>query len=264
MSGYILCQTKKADSPYFIENISTNIYTLEELCYYLYHNLYLIDETIINKELCDWIQNELNLGRLAAKLRTVIGKFSSAEDILYPVFKEINYLTYEELKVLNGRIQRLDRESLPVREKQKGDALMENGMYVHAIQVYQKLLERDDLNTFRDGLEESICHNLGCAYSYLFQMEKAQECFLEAYREAHSKDALKAYIIAYSSVHDKTDYDKVMEELEVDEELKKDIKEEIRQSLKAFESVPEEKTDEKNLDALLERLMKDYHRSTGS
>ena len=50
-----------------------------------------------------------------------------------------------------------------------------------------------------------------------------------------------------------------MEELEVDEELKKDIKEEIRQSLKAFESVPEEKTDEKNLDALLERLMKDYH-----
>lgn len=264
MSGYILCQTKKADSPYFIENISTNIYTLEELCYYLYHNLYLIDETIINKDLCDWIQNELNLGRLAAKLRTVVGKFSSAEDILYPVFKEINYLTYEELKILNGRIQRLDRESVPVREKQKGDALMENGMYVHAIQVYQKLLERDDLNTFRDGLEESICHNLGCAYSYLFQMEKAQECFLEAYREAHSKDALKAYIIAYSSVHDKTDYDKVMEELEVDEELKKDIKEEIRQSMKAFESVPEEKTDEKNLDALLERLMKDYHRSTGS
>ena len=59
------------------------------------------------------------------------------------------------------------------------------------------------------------------------------------------KRCLKSYIIAYSSVHDKTDYDKVMEELEVDEELKKDIKEEIRQSLKVFESVPEEKTDEK-------------------
>ena len=140
----------------------------------------------------------------------------------------------------------------------------ENGMYVNAIRVYQKLLEREDLSEQRKGFAASVRYNLGCAYSYLFQMEKAQECFLEAYREAHSKDALKAYIIAYSSVHDKTDYDKVMEELEVDEELKKDIKEEIRQSLKAFESVPEEKTDEKNLDALLERLMKDYHRSTGS
>ena len=95
-------------------------------------------------------------------------------------------------------------------------------------------------------------------------LEQVRKNIEEACREAHSKDALKAYIIAYSSVHDKTDYDKVMEELEVDEELKKGIKEEIRQSLKAFESVPEEITDEKNLDALLERLMKDYHRSTGS
>ena len=49
MSGYILCQTKTADSPYFIENISTNIYTLEELCYYLFHNLYLIDDTVMNE-----------------------------------------------------------------------------------------------------------------------------------------------------------------------------------------------------------------------
>ena len=39
MSGYILCQTKKAEHPYFIENISMNIYSIEELCYYLYHNL---------------------------------------------------------------------------------------------------------------------------------------------------------------------------------------------------------------------------------
>ena len=264
MSGYILCQTGRAEAPYFIENISMNIYSLEELCYYLDHNLYLIDQTILNEGLCNWIQEELKLPALAAKLRPKMGKFASAEDLVYPVFKEINYLTYEELKVLNTRLQKFDKETPVMREKCKGDALMENKMYVHAIQVYQKLLDRKDLEEIRKGLTECIYHNLGCAYSYLFQMEKAQECFLEAYREAHSKDALKAYIIAYSSVHDKTDYDKVMEELEVDEELKKDIKEEIRQSLKAFESVPEEKTDEKNLDALLERLMKDYHRSTGS
>ena len=52
MSGYILCQTKKAKIPYYIENISTNVYSLEELCYYFYHNLYLVDETILNENLC--------------------------------------------------------------------------------------------------------------------------------------------------------------------------------------------------------------------
>lgn len=34
MSGYILCQLKRAEIPYYIENISTNIYSIEELCYY--------------------------------------------------------------------------------------------------------------------------------------------------------------------------------------------------------------------------------------
>ena len=163
MSGYILCQTKRAETPYYIENISTNIYSLEELCYYFYHNLYLIDRTIINEELCSWIQEELALPGLAAKIRPALGKFASVEDILYPVFKEINYLTYEELKVLNSRIRRLDEESPLLREKQKGDALIENGMYVHAIQVYQALLEKRSLEEAREGLTESIWHNLGCA-----------------------------------------------------------------------------------------------------
>ena len=119
MSGYILCQTKKAETPYYIENISTNIYSLEELCYYFYHNLYLVDHSILNEGLLTWIQDELNLPKLAAKLRAKLGKFSSIEDFLYPVFKEINYLTYEELKGLNSRIQKLDKESPLVREKRK-------------------------------------------------------------------------------------------------------------------------------------------------
>ena len=55
MSGYILCQIKKAERPYFIENISTNIYSIEELCYYFCNNLYLIDYTIVNERLCRWI-----------------------------------------------------------------------------------------------------------------------------------------------------------------------------------------------------------------
>lgn len=264
MSGYILCQTKKAQRPYFIENISMNIYSIEELCYYLYHNLYLADHTVFNEELCSWLRDELGLEHLSVKLRQNLERNADVEEMIYPLFKEINYLTYEEMKGFNSRLAALGKERLAVRMKRKGDALTENGMYVNAIQVYQKLLERNDLDEQRKGFKASVRYNLGCAYSYLFQMEKAEECFLEAYREEHSRKTLKAYIIAYSSVHDKTDYDKIMDGLEADEESKKDIKEEIRQSLEAFESVTEKNIDEQNLDALLEKLMKEYHRSTGS
>lgn len=189
MSGYILCQTKKAQRPYFIENISMNIYSIEELCYYLYHNLYLADHTVFNEELCNWLRDELELVHLAAKLKQNLERNVSVEEMIYPVFKEINYLTYEEMKGFNSRIVTYGKEKAAVRQKRKGDALTENGMYVNAIRVYQKLLEREDLSEQRKGFAASVRYNLGCAYSYLFQMEKAQECFLEAYRAIASISA---------------------------------------------------------------------------
>ena len=263
MSGYILCQTKRASLPYFIENISTNVYSIEELCYYLYHNLYLVDQTIMNEGLCSWIQEELELTGLAAKLRSKIGKFVSVEDILYPVFKEINYLTYEEMKKLNNRLTVMSSERAAVRQKRKGDSLIENGMYVNAIQVYQKILERGDLDEQRRGFEASVRYNLGCAYSYLFQMEKAAECFLASYRKEHSLKSLQAYLLARKSIQKDTDYDKVMEELGTEENMRNEVKENIKQSLNAFAAIPERKTEEKNLNTVLETITKEYHRSTG-
>ena len=143
MSGYILCQVKKAEKPFYIENISTNIYSIEELCYYLYNNLYLVDSSLISNQLCTWLEEELDLPKLAAKLKPFIGKEEGLEEILYPVFMEINYLAYEELRTLNGRIERRNSESEEIREKQKVDDLMENRMYVNAIRVYQKLMEKE-------------------------------------------------------------------------------------------------------------------------
>lgn len=260
MSGYILCQTKKAKTPYFIENISTNIYSLEELCYYLYHNLYLVDRSIINEGLCTWISEELELPRLAAKLKPHLGKFASTEDVLYPIFKEINYLSYEELRVLNGKLSRLDVESPLLREKRKGDALVENGMYVNAIHVYQNLLKREGLETAKEGLTESIYHNLGCAYSYLFQMEKAVECFEKAYGLGKSDEALKCYLLAYRSVKTPIEYESKLTELSATSGQKA----EIAEALDKFAKKPEIPVYSQHVDGMLEQFTREYHRSTGS
>ena len=260
VSGYILCQTGRAEAPYFIENISMNIYSLEELCYYLDHNLYLIDQTILNEGLCNWIQEELKLPALAAKLRPKMGKFASAEDLVYPVFKEINYLTYEELKVLNTRLQKFDKETPAMREKCKGDALMENKMYVHAIQVYQKLLDRKDLEEIREGLTECIYHNLGCAYSYLFQMDKAIECFRRAYEGGRSTEALETYLMAFSMSHSEDEYKNMAKTLGVEEE----ILTAVQNRKKEFSQIPREKVNSQNMDDILNHLTSEYHRSTGS
>ena len=260
MSGYILCQVKKAEKPFYIENISTNIYSIEELCYYLYNNLYLVDSSLISSKLCTWLEEELELPKLAAKLKPYIGREAGLEEVLYPIFKEINYLAYEELKTLNGRIEARKREPEEIREKRKGDALMENRMYVNALRVYQKLLEENDLEEYGQGLTAKVCHNLGCAFSYLFQMEKALEYFRKEWESGGERQALKTCLLALHSVRTEEEYKAQARELGADDELMSEVAEVLR----VFAAKPGITVEKEKTDALLEKLTGEYHRGTGS
>ena len=89
MSGYILCQLKRAKMPYYIENISTNIYSIEELCYYFYHNIYLLDETILNEHLCDWLRKELGLEKLYRRLYKSWRIIWEQQSLFWPCLKKL-------------------------------------------------------------------------------------------------------------------------------------------------------------------------------
>ena len=264
MSSYILCQTRRAEKPFYIENISTNIYSIEELCYYLYHNLYLIDQTLVNEDLCRWIEEELSLPLLAAKLRPHLGKFADIEDILYPIFKEINYLTYEELRDLNARLARQGTERLLFRKRRKGDQLMENGMYVNAIRVYRELLDSPELSGEEDLTVEArellskVRHNLGCAYTRLFQMDKALECFYQAYETSGRDEDLIDYLVAFRSIRTPIEYESRLTELAVPPAIRRTVKEKNEH----FARIPEKPVYSQHVDELIAEITRDYHRST--
>ena len=82
MGSLILCHKKRAKHPYEITRIHKRIYTIEELCYYLCNNLYLIDYTIINEQLCRWIRDELELVSLAESLMEMLKNHVSVEQFV--------------------------------------------------------------------------------------------------------------------------------------------------------------------------------------
>ena len=55
MSKPILCIGRYAENPYHIEKIGRNVYCIEELCYCIVQNAFLLDEDSFNRELFDWI-----------------------------------------------------------------------------------------------------------------------------------------------------------------------------------------------------------------
>lgn len=63
---------------------------MEELCYYLCNNLYLIDYTIMNEQLCGWLEEDIGKRELADQLRDVIRMRGSVEKFVLTILKSSN------------------------------------------------------------------------------------------------------------------------------------------------------------------------------
>ena len=48
---FILCQGDLAKEPYIIPISEVPVYSLEELCYYMYHNIYTVTEGFFDENL---------------------------------------------------------------------------------------------------------------------------------------------------------------------------------------------------------------------
>lgn len=260
MSGYILCQVKRAQMPYYIENISMNIFTIEELCFYLHHNIYLLDETIINEPLCDWIRKELGLEKLYRRLYRILEENGSVGNFILPIFKEINFLTHQEFRELNEKLEILEGQPPVVRQKKKGDYLVNNRMYVNAIKAYKGALLLVEDSNYGEQYAGEIYHNMGCAYVNLFQIQEACECFFRAYNKMHTKMSLKHYLVAYYMGNSVEDWTKICTKMGADPTTREEVKQEV---FEAAEEAAKEQPQREMVAGLLQRLTREYHRSTG-
>lgn len=278
MGNYILCQHKRTESPYYIDNISTNIFSIEELCFYLYNNIYLLDETIINDSLCQWMKEELGLKSLGMKLQGMLNAAIDVESFILPIFKEIHYLSQAEYKELGLKLEQLAEQPELVRKKLKGDYLIRYGKYINGIKVYEKVLESPEESNLGGQFRGCVYHNMGCAYAKLFQMDEALACLKNAYEHMHTKAALKSYLYAVFMADSREAYEQKAAELGVDVQTKAEMDEELRKSMAALEdsqaqqdfvNAKKEKAQGnlegyyRSMDALLERMTEEYHKNTG-
>ncbi|MDO5425879.1 MAG: hypothetical protein Q4F41_19435 [Eubacteriales bacterium] len=265
MSGYHLCQVRKAVHPYYIESISTNIFTIEELCFYLQKNIYLIDETIMNERLCDWLRDELGLVRLYRKLYEQLERHESVGNFILPIFKEIGYLSHEEFKELQEQIAEIEVQPEDLRKKMKADYLVEYQMYANAIHEYYKILKNRGPGSMGVQFYASILNNMAGAYARLFLFEEAADCLWQSYGMVRSNEVYRKYLTALALYLNPEDYQEKLKELRVPEVQQKKIQETIR-SLReeAHESEKANWFKEAGMQEALAEMKEIYHKSTRS
>ncbi len=260
--SFDLCQVRLAAKPYYIKNISTNIYSIEELCYYLYRNVYLIDETIVNEELCDWIRDELDLKRLYRTMYDQLEKGSGIAAFVIPVFRETGYLSQKQMKAYQEALSRLEVQPEDARAKLKGDYLVNSGMFATAVNEYLRILDRQGPGGGGAAFYSEIWNNLGCAFARMFRFEQAADCFRKAWKLTRTKETLRKYVSVLPLYMSQEEYRQTLSRLGADEELIRLIQDynlslgenarRLNEQRKRNELEPEEE---------LERLKEDYRRS---
>ena len=78
MGKIILCRGKKADTPLTVLQTGVKLYTAEELCYYIYNNIYLIGQDFIDDNLISFLDEtgEKELAERVRKLKETGGSLA--------------------------------------------------------------------------------------------------------------------------------------------------------------------------------------------
>ena len=261
--SYDLCLLEQAKRPYYIENIRTSIYSLEELCFYLYNNICLIDETIMNEKLCDWIRDELHLAKLYRQLYDQLEKKDGAAFFVTPIFREAGYLTSAQMREFQEQLGRLEVQNTDMKQKLRGDYLVKEKMFARAVWEYRQILKRKNPGKLGTQFYAGVWNNLGAAYAGLFRFEQAAECFWESYSLMQTKETFRKYVSALPLFMSEEDYQKKLKELRADTYLVQKIQE-YNVKICSSEGFREQllQVQEQKEDRQLRNMKEDYCRST--
>lgn len=193
MSSITLC-TIHTDKPYYIKEINKNIYSIEELSYYLYNYLYLIDDQFFSEGLIDYIENELNQQGIASGIRQIIANKGEIGEKIAFVIKNSGYYSEREAEKMENHLVMLSSKTAAERIKAKADILMDNSKYNMAINYYNSILSKAINNELPDRFYGDVYNNLGVAYARLFEYEQAAAAFGCAYRLNKSAESLESIL----------------------------------------------------------------------
>lgn len=209
MAELTLCRGNLATTPYYITGLGVNVYSIEELCFCLAKNAFILDQDLMDDKLCAFIDKQLKMKDLAAKCQALIDENKSVGEFVTTILTETGYLSEEGIKEVKQIL--LDNAMLGFAQKRKarGDNLLRSRKYMLAIQEYQFILQNVDKAEETD-LYASVLHNLGTAHAYMFLFEKAAYYYREAADLNDNEESRIAYLMATRLTMHKEQYEKLL------------------------------------------------------
>ncbi len=223
MSNLILCGGEIAQTPYKFSLTGDNVYTIEELCYYVYNNIYSITTLGFTKELAYWLDSELKMKELSNKLIKLIEDGNNLKDIVVTILCSCDYYNEKEINHLIGVID--DIEGMPpvMKRKIKADHYLKYAYYSKAYKEYEAILASEESKELTPSQFGAIFHNIGIVKLHTSSFALAGESFKEAYLRNNNLESLKAYLFTLKMDGRDEEYEYQLMNYSVDTEQAKKI-----------------------------------------
>ncbi len=197
-----VCVGNYAKTSYCIPSLEMNVYCMEELCYCLKENAFLLDLSLMNDGLLHWIEQECGLRELARGLHPLVHRQGSLSAFVGMILNYTGMYSQAEMLEVEQVLKQGAGLSRIEKRKSQVDYLVKKKKYLSAVREYDALMARwRELEDKGEPLPAVSClsailHNKGVALTGLMLYDRAAECFQEAYRTDGDPDCYRDYLAA--------------------------------------------------------------------
>lgn len=207
-----ICVGEYAKKPYNVPGLQINAWCLEELCFLMRENAFLLDQTLMSDALLDWMERECGRRDLARALYPLVHRKGSLSAFVGMILKDVGFYddaTIAEIEVLLKKSSGLSRIE---KRKSQVDYLVEKRKYLAALKGYDDLLKNwkeESENAQNPPAQEtlmSIWHNKGVAYIGMMFYDAAADAFHTAYELGGGEESFRSYLAAKRLQMDQKEY----------------------------------------------------------
>ena len=187
-----LCIGEYARVGYDPEHMGIKVYSLEELCFFIKENAFLLDDGFVDDALGAWLSEECGLQDLGEELRRASRKRMSLKSYVGMILEYACFFSKEKNKEILDIIVENSSLSIYQKKKARADALVNKGHYGLAGKEYGRLLQM--LPEEQIILRGEIYHGCGVCLAKMFYFTLAGEYFLKAHTMTGKIASYKQYL----------------------------------------------------------------------
>ena len=193
MSGLLLCG-KEAKLPFHIVSADIDIYSIEELAYYLHNNIFMVGKEFFDEELIEFIHTQLEMEGLAGKIKYLTDHRGTFPELMMTIVNASGYYNEEEVEELVNTLRMIGTKSVTERLKVRADLFMEAGKLGRAFEIYKEILTMQRDKTLTNIFYGKVCNNLACIYARRMEYSEAVLYYRKAYELCQDENIVKSII----------------------------------------------------------------------